>query len=181
MGAKHPALKPQHIDFIREQPVYFVSTAPDDGYINLSPKGLDSLHIIDETHLLWLNLTGSANETAAHLLENSRITLMFCAFEGEPLILRLYGHGEIVTPDNPLWESLLSHFPYSDGARQLIKMAIELVHTSCGFGVPLMQYQGQRQQLPRWIEKKGVDGIRAYQKKNNTISLNGKPTDISSD
>ena len=181
MGTKYPSLEPQHIEFIEKQPFFLVGTAPDEGYINLSPKGLDSLRIIDANHVHWLNLTGSANETAAHLLENSRLTMMFCAFTGDPLILRLYGHAQILTPSNPLWESSLSHFPLSAGARQIIAMHIELVHTSCGFGVPLMQYQGQREQLPRWIEKKGEAGIREYQKRNNTVSINGKPTDIQPD
>ncbi len=178
MGAKFDALKPKHIDFIEQQPLYFVSTAPDEGRINLSPKGMDSLRVISPTQVIWLNYTGSGNETAAHLLENSRMTIMFCSFSGNPLILRLYGHATLIKPGDDNWESTLHHFPDSKGARQVIDMKIELVHTSCGFGVPLMSYQGQREQLTQWIDKKGDEGIHAYQQRNNVVSLDGKPTDI---
>lgn len=178
MGKKYPAIELSHKTFIMEQKLFFVATAAADGRINLSPKGVDTLRVLGSNRVLWLNLTGSANETAAHLLESDRITLMFCAFEGKPLILRLYGHAQVVHPWQPEWEALAGHFPSLPGARQIIDMTVDLVHSSCGMGVPLFDYVGERDQLLQWAEKKGDDGIRAYQEAKNSISLDGKPTGI---
>lgn len=178
MGAKYNQLLQEHIEFIEKQPLYFVATAPDEGRINISPKGLDSLKVLDQNRVIWLNYTGSGNETAAHLIENGRTTIMFCSFEGNPLILRLYGQAKSLRPGDNGWEILIEQFDQTDGARQIIDMTVDLVHTSCGFGVPLMEYKGQRDGLPKWIEKKGEEGIIEYQLKNNVASLDGKPTDI---
>lgn len=179
MGAKYPHLKSQHQDFIAKQQLYFVATAPNEGWLNLSPKGIDSLRVLNENQVLWLNLTGSGNETAAHLLDDSRMTIMFCAFAGAPTILRLYGSARSIHPaDEREWSQWLPLFPQTNGARQLILLEIELVHTSCGFGVPLYEYQGQREELIKWAEKKGEEGVRDYWNKKNRISMDGKPTGL---
>ncbi len=181
MGKTYPEIDKKNQEFIQRQQMFFVATAPREGHLNLSPKGLESLRIINSNRVLWLNYTGSSNETAAHLREDDRMTLMFCAFEGDPKILRLYGHARTIHPRDDDWEGLLSHFPDTAGARQLIEMDVELVHTSCGFGVPLYRYEGQRSALPRWIEKKGEAGIARYWADRNVRSLDGKPTGIFED
>ncbi|MDH5654744.1 MAG: pyridoxamine 5'-phosphate oxidase family protein [Spirochaetia bacterium] len=174
MGEKYSALKPAHINFIENQKMFFVATAPQQGRINLSPKGLDTLRIINENRILWLNLTGSGNETAAHLAEDPRITIMFNAFEGNPLILRLYGTARSIHDDDQEWNHLITNFPDLPGKRQIIDVKIETVQTSCGFGVPLYEYKGQRNELIRWAEKKGDDGLIKYRKEKNMISMDGK-------
>ncbi len=176
MGQLFPALSDRHIEFIKQQRVYFVATAPKEGRINLSPKGLDSLRVLNSNRILWLNLTGSGNETAAHLLEDHRMTIMFCSFGEKPLILRTYGTASAIHPDESSWADLSSHFPRDAGARQLIELTVDLVHSSCGFGVPRMEFLGERDTLDEWIEKKGEDGIRQYWEEKNMISMDGKPT-----
>ncbi len=178
MGKTYLEISKKHQEFIQAQQMFFVATAPKGGHLNLSPKGMDSFRILNSNRVLWLNYTGSSNETAAHLLEDQRMTIMFCAFEGDPKILRLYGHSRAIHPRNSDWEKLLSHFPDTAGTRQLVEMEVELVHTSCGFGVPLYSYTGQRDALSNWIEKKGEDGIAQYWEDKNIQSLNGKPTGI---
>jgi hypothetical protein len=178
MGKKYPEINEKHQSFIKQQKMYFVATAPTEGRINLSPKGIDSLQVMSENRVVWLNLTGSGNETAAHLLEDNRMTIMFCAFEGDPKILRLYGHARAIHQRDSEWEELLALFPETNGARQLIDMQVELVHTSCGFGVPLYDFVGQREDLTRWIDKKGPEGIADYWQDRNAESLDGKPTGI---
>ena len=181
MGKTYLEISEKHQEFIQAQQMFFVATAPKGGHLNLSPKGLDTLRIINKNRVLWLNYTGSSNETAAHLLEDGRMTIMFCAFAGDPKILRLYGHARTVHPRDDDWGELLSHFPDTAGTRQLIEMNVELVHTSCGFGVPLYDYIGQRSTLGDWIEKKGEEGIAQYWEDKNIQSLNGKPTGIFED
>ncbi|MBC8519804.1 MAG: pyridoxamine 5'-phosphate oxidase family protein [Gammaproteobacteria bacterium] len=176
MGQLFSALKERHIEFIEQQHIYFVATAPKEGRINLSPKGLDSLRVLNNNRILWLNLTGSGNETAAHLLEDHRMTLMFCSFEEKPLILRAYGTASTIHPDEPSWDDLYSNFSQGNGARQLIDLKVDLVHSSCGFGVPRMEFLGKRETLDEWIEKKGEKGIRQYWEEKNMISMDGKPT-----
>lgn len=158
--------------------MFFVATAASDGHVNLSPKGLDSLRVIDPVTVAWLNVTGSGNETAAHLLEHPRMTLMFCAFDGKPLILRLYGEAKAVHPRDPEWEGLLAKFEDIPGSRQIFLLNIEFVQTSCGMAVPLYEYQGQRKQLTDWAEKSGKQGMREYWEKRNQRSIDGKPTCI---
>src|SRR5687767_3836347 len=145
--------------FIESQKVFFVATAPDEGKINLSPKGMDTFRVLSPTRVAWLNLTGSGNETAAHLLENGRITVMFCAFEGKPNILRLYGKGKSIHPRDPEWKDSIALFPRIAGERQIILIDIELVQNSCGFGVPIMEFKSEREDLRKWGENKGVEGI----------------------
>jgi hypothetical protein len=166
--------------FIHAQPLFFVASAPLDphGHVNLSPKGLDCFHILAPQQVAYLDLTGSGNETSAHLAENGRITFMFCAFAGPPRILRLYGQGRVVLPHTPAWKNLVAHFPDYPGMRQIIVAEITRVQTSCGFGVPLMDYVGQRDTATRWAAAKGEDGIAAYQREKNMISIDGLRTPL---
>ncbi|MEL6987628.1 MAG: pyridoxamine 5'-phosphate oxidase family protein [Bacteroidota bacterium] len=158
--------------------MFFVATADQDGRINLSPKGLDSLVVLDPSNVLWLNLTGSGNETAAHLLKVNRMTLMFCSFDEQPLILRLYGTSETFHNKDEEWSDLLSQFPNFLGARNIFKLNIDSVQTSCGFAVPEYTFKGQRSILKDWAEKKGDDGIKQYWKDKNVTSIDGLPTGI---
>ncbi len=165
--------------FIEAQQVFFVATGMAEGRINLSPKGLDSLRVVDERSVLWLNLSGSGNETATHLREDGRITLMFCAFEGRPKILRLYGTAKAWHPDEPRWAELRPQLPETPGARQVIEMQVESLQTSCGFGVPEYTFQGQREMLFDWAEKKEAgDGLEHYWQTKNHTSIDGHKTGI---
>lgn len=181
MAKIRPEITSDLAAFIRRQPLFFVASAPlaADGHINLSPKGLDCFEILDPLRVAYLDLTGSGNETAAHLLENGRITFMFCAFEGPPLILRLYGEGRIIPPTHPDWDGLRDRFPDHSGARHIIEARLSRVQTSCGFGVPFMDYRGQRDQLPRWAERKGEAGLERYREEKNARSIDGLPTGMS--
>lgn len=181
MAKLYPVLNKAHRAFIAQQHLFFVATAAPQGRINLSPKGGDSLRVLGPDRLIWLNLTGSGNETAAHLLADPRMTLMFCAFEGDPLILRLYGQAHPIHPGDSEWTALYGHFSPDPGARQIIDLQIQQVQTSCGFGVPLFDYRGERVLLRDWSEKKGADGIRDYWAKKNRTSLDGLPTGIPAD
>lgn len=178
MAQRYDELTQDHIAFIWQQQMYFVATAPAEGHVNLSPKGFDSLRVFDPKTVAWLNVTGSGNETAAHVLENGRMTIMFCAFEGKPVILRLYGKARVVHPRDAEWAGLLARFENIPGARQIFVLDIELVQTSCGMGVPLYDYRGQRSQLVEWAEKKGPEGVAEYWERKNQVSLDGKPTQI---
>ncbi|MET0027282.1 MAG: pyridoxamine 5'-phosphate oxidase family protein [Candidatus Thiodiazotropha sp.] len=179
MGKQYHEISDRHRDFILRQPMFFVATATRDSRINLSPKGLDSLRILDAKRVVWLNLTGSGNETAAHLAEDGRMTMMFCAFEGDPKILRLYGSATSHQQGSVEWDEHIGHFAPLPGARQIILMNVDLVQSSCGFGVPLFEYLGQRDALPAWSEKKGEAGIRDYWNTRNRRSIDGKDTDFS--
>lgn len=181
MAQRYPELTQELIHFIWQQQMFFVATAPAEGYVNLSPKGFDALRVLDSRTVAWLNVTGSGNETAAHVLENGRMTVMFCAFEGRPWILRLYGKARVVHTRDAEWEPLLEKFDNIAGARQVFVLDIELAQTSCGMGVPLYDYRGQRSQLVEWAEKKGPEGIAEYWEKKNTVSLDGRPTGIFED
>lgn len=167
--------------FIRAQPLFFVASAPlnAEGHVNVSPKGLDCFQILSPHRVAYLDLTGSGNETSAHLEENGRITFMFCAFSGPPRILRLYGQGQVVLPQTEAWNTYVPHFTLMPGARQIIVADIERVQTSCGFAVPLMDYVGQRDTLVRWAESRGEEGMVAYRHEKNMISIDGLPTPLS--
>ena len=178
MGKKTTQLSTRHIEFISNQKIFFVATAAPTGTINLSPKGLDSLRVLDPQKIVWLNLTGSGNETAAHLMKDARITLMFCAFEGPPQILRCYGQAKSCSPNTPLFKSHYGLFTPQLGARQIIEIRVDLVQTSCGFGVPLMDFKANRTALTDWSNKLGSEALVAYQKKKNSRSLDGFGTDI---
>lgn len=176
----HPEISQELQQWIAQQPLFFVASAPlaADGHVNLSPRGYDSLRILDSHTVAWLDLTGSGNETAAHLQENGRITLMFCAFQGDPQILRLYGRGETLLPGSTQWDELLPLFPAHAGARQIIRVSVERIQTSCGFGVPYMSLQGERSRLREWSEKKGDAGMAEYRERKNTTSIDGLPVDV---
>ena len=146
-----------------------------DGHINLSPRGYDCFRILDDHRVAWLDLTGSGNETAAHVQENGRITIMFCAFQGAPQILRLFGQGETVLPDSDNWSALRAQFPEMPGERQIITVDIERIQTSCGYSVPFMSFEGEREGLVEWADRKGEEGIQAYQQSHNTRSIDGLP------
>jgi hypothetical protein len=178
MGKRYTQLSHELQDFIEQQKIFFVGTAAADGRINISPKGMDTLRVLTPNRVVWLNLTGSGNETAAHLAEDDRITLMFCAFESNPVILRLYGHGKAFHPRDAEWKGLMELFPPIPGARQVVDVSIDLVQTSCGMGVPFFDFKTQRDQLNRWAERKGSAGIQEYWGQKNQVSLDGKPTGI---
>jgi len=164
--------------FIRAQHLYFVGTAGAQGHVNVSPKGMDSFRILDDTTVAWLNLTGSGNETAAHVLENGRMTVMFCSFDKQPLILRLYGQAAAVHPRDRRWSELSALFPGFTGARQVFVLSLDLVLTSCGYGVPYYKLEGERPTLAKWADSRGVEGIQEYWAQKNTTSLDGKDTGI---
>lgn len=165
-------------NFIARQPMFFVATAGREGRVNVSPKGLDTLQILSDTHIRWLNLSGSGNETAAHVRENGRMTLMFCAFEGVALILRVYGTATVTHPDDAGWTDLVGDFPELAGSRQIFDLQVTSVQTSCGTGVPLMDLVDQRgpNELVPYYADMGPDGVRAYWDRKNTHSIDGAPT-----
>ncbi len=175
-----PALTDKHIAFINEQQMYFVASAPlsGEGHINLSPKGADTLRVLSEREVAYLDLTGSGNETAAHIRENGRLTLMWCSFGASPLILRLYGKGRVVGKGTEEWERLYPKFEPKPGARQITVLEMEIGQTSCGYAVPLYTFERQRGTLEKWAENKGEDGVRAYQHDNNRVSMDGMETGI---
>lgn len=164
--------------FIEAQKIFFVATAPNCGRINLSPKGMDSFRVMSENRVLWLNVTGSGNETAAHLLENKRITIMFCSFEKVPNILRLYGKGKEIKPNDKGWEDVVSLFPETPGTRQIFDINIESAQTSCGMSIPFYEYKGERNDLNNWASEQGQEKIKEYWENRNQESIDGLPTDI---
>lgn len=180
MAKVFDSITPELQAFITAQPLFFVATAPlsATGHVNLSPKGLDSFRILSPNRVAYLDLTGSGNETSAHLLENGRITFMFCAFQGAPCILRLYGLGRVILSEAGEWADLHPLFSPIAGARQIIVADIDRVQTSCGLGVPLLEYQGPRSALVDWAEKKGEEGLTAYWQQKNLVSLDGLPTPL---
>jgi hypothetical protein len=163
-------------EFIEQQHVFFVGTAARDGRVNVSPKGLDSLRVLGPNRVAWLNLTGSGNETAAHLLDANRMTLMFCSFDRTPLILRLYGTATEVQPDQSEWAELAKHFPDLPGSRQIFDLAVDVIQKSCGYAVPRMTFDDDRDLLTTWASKRGPDGVRAYHQQKNLLSIDGFPT-----
>ncbi|RLA08064.1 MAG: pyridoxamine 5'-phosphate oxidase family protein [Gammaproteobacteria bacterium] len=178
MGKKYQELESRHIDFIKKQHMFFVATIGSNTTINISPKDTENFKIIDKNTCIWRNLTGSGNETAAHLQENNKMTIMFNSFDESPKILRLYGTATTYLSNSKQFKELDNHFIKDIGARQIFKMKINLVHISCGFGVPLYQYQGKRDLIESWTSKKGIDGIKQYQKDRNQTSLDNKKIKI---
>jgi hypothetical protein len=163
--------------WLAAQRVFFVATAPrsDAGHVNLSPKGLDSFAVLGPRRVAYLDLVGSGAETIAHLRENGRVTFLFCAFEGPPRIVRLHGRGDAVEPGDPDWDALAARFPAYPSARSIIRAELVRISDSCGYGVPLYRYEGERSQLGAWAERKGSEGLRAYQRERNRESLDGLP------
>jgi len=176
MGKKFPEIEDKQIQFIKEQHMFFVGSATADSRINISPKGMDSFRVIDKNRVVWLNVTGSGNETAAHMQSDDRMTIMFCSFEGKPKILRLYGTAKTVHMGDEGWNDLYALFDPLPGARQIFDMHVDLVHTSCGFGVPLYDFVADREMLNEWAERKErTVGIKQYWQDKNAVSLDGEP------
>lgn len=178
MGKKYKEISPRISRFIQSQKIFFTGTAMAEGRVNVSPKGMDCFRVLGPNRVMWLNLTGSGNETAAHLKSRNRITIMFCAFEGPPMILRLYGTAKVYHPGEEEYKAHIDLFPQIAGSRQLIEVTVDLVQTSCGMGVPLMDYREDRESLITWAEEKGEEGIREYWEQKNTVSLDGIPIEI---
>lgn len=169
--------------FIENQKVFFVATAAPDGRVNLSPKGADTLRILDDKTIRWLNLSGSGNETAGHIRQSNRITLMFCAFEGDALILRVYGSARVIHPRDPQWDEVVAGFPVLAGSRQVFDVDIDSVQTSCGTGVPIMTFSENRavSELVPYYEELGPDGVDAYWRKKNVQTIDGFQTGLFQD
>lgn len=178
MAEQFPELTDGLIRFINNQHIYFTGTARASGRVNVSPKGTDSLKVLSPRRIVWQNLTGSGNETASHLLENDRMTLMFCSFDKKPLILRVYGNAHAVHPRDAAWPEYVAQFPENPGTRQFFVLDIDLVQTSCGFAVPLMNHVADRDTLDNWAAEQGRDGIEAYWARKNALSLDGFETGI---
>jgi len=177
MGKCFDSLSSELQDWLARQKVFFVATAPlaATGHVNCSPKGGDTFRIIDEHEVAYLDLTGSGVETIAHLQENKRVVIMFCAFEGSPKIVRLHGMGEVVYPSHTDYPDLSRRFPSHEGARVIIRVRLNRISDSCGYGVPLFAFLSARDTLDRWAETKGAEGLSAYRNDKNRASIDGLP------
>ena len=177
MGKEHETINEGLCEWVEKQKLFFVSTAPlsGDGLVNCSPKGMNTFRILDPKTVAYLDLTGSGVETIAHLRENGRITIMFCAFEGSPNILRLYGKGQVFERGSSEYEANLEHFDELLGARAIIHIEVHRIIDSCGYSIPLYKFAGDRDILTKWSERKGQDGVDAYNQENNLKSLDGLP------
>jgi len=178
MGKRFAELSPQLIEFIKKQKLFFVGTAANKGRVNVSPKGMDTFRVLDQNKIIWLNLTGSGNETAAHLLQNKRMTIMFCSFEKKPMILRLYGDAQIFHHRDKKFQEYSGLFPDLSGKRQIIEMSVDLVQTSCGYAVPFMEFKEERKTLKTWADKKEDEKLKEYWLEKNTKSIDGFETKI---
>ncbi|MBX3479116.1 MAG: pyridoxamine 5'-phosphate oxidase family protein [Caulobacter sp.] len=181
MAKQFDRIGADHAAFIAKQHLFFTASATADSRVNLSPKGLDAFRVIDPNNVCWMDRTGSGNETAAHMRHDGRLTVMFCAFQGPPLILRLYGRGEILGRGTAAYDQLLAEAFAGEeppGARQIVRLAVDMVQTSCGFAVPLYDYQGERDSLTRWAESKGEEGLVAYRQEKNRVSIDGLDTGL---
>ena len=176
MARFYPALEARHRGFIAAQKMFFTASGTAESRLNLSPKGMDSLRVLSDTRVAYLDLTGSGNETAAHLKHDGRMTMMWCSFDTDPLILRLYGHGRAVRRQDAEWGGLRRQLPALPGERQVIVLDIESVQTSCGTAVPRYLYTGERDTLARWAGKKGAVGLLDYWREKNQVSIDGLPT-----
>ena len=181
MAKQFAAMEPVHREFISRQRIFFTASATPGSRVNVSPKDAAALRIVDERTVAWLDQTGSGSETAAHLLNDGRLTLMFCSFEGAPLILRLYGQGKSLVRGTAAYRELLAGLfdnQETPGSRQIVRLDVDLVITSCGYGVPLFDYQGERATLARWAEAKGEDGLEEYRRQKNAVSIDALPTGL---
>jgi hypothetical protein len=169
-------LTPELTEFIRAQPVFFVATAAPEGRINLSPKGMDTFRVLDEKRVAYLDLTGSGNETAAHLLHDGRITIMFCSFDKNAEIARIYGRGVVIRPSDERWRELIANFPILPGVRQVMEIRVESAMTSCGYAVPRMREMVARDTLENYWTKKGEQAKEDYWQKHNLRSIDGLQT-----
>jgi hypothetical protein len=177
MGKTYPTIDDSVRQFIQAQPVFFVGSAPLDpkGNVNVSPKGLDTLRILGALTVAYLDLTGSGIETVAHLKENGRIVLMFCSFQGPPKILRLYGRGRVVEPQQTEFPELATHFPEYGATRAIVVIEVSRIADSCGYGVPLLRHEGERDRLSAWAHKRGPEGLKNYRLEKNQKSIDGLP------
>lgn len=178
MGQQYSEISDKLQQFIRDQKIFFVGTATAESRVNISPKGMDSLKVLNENRVIWLNVTGSGNETAAHIQQDNRMTIMFTAFEGKPLVLRLYGKAKVIHINDSEWQALFSLFEPIAGSRQIFDLTVELVQTSCGMAVPIFNYVQERLQLKDWAIKKGDTGLKEYWQTKNQQSIDGIPTYI---
>ncbi len=180
MAKQFNGLEPEHQNFIKAQHIFFVGSAAESGRVNVSPKGGDDLRVLGPNRIVWRNLTGSGNETAGHLKRVNRMTIMWCAFTAKPLILRVYGQAQAVHPLYTDCTDIDALFAPHAGTRQYYDMTIDLVQTSCGYAVPLMEFKADRDTLDRWTTDRGPEGIKAYWQEKNTRTIDGFPTDIES-
>ena len=176
MATQYKKLNKEIKNFIEKQKIYFVSTTTKDGYINLSPKGMNSLKILDDNRVIWLNSTGSTNESSTNIQRDNRMTIMFCSFEEEALIVKLFGKAKVIHKNDKEWKELSELLPSIPGARQIFDINLELVITVCGSAVPFFEYQGEREDLNNYWNNAGDNGLKEYWKKKNQISLNGYET-----
>ena len=178
MAQQSSELAQEQINFIEAQKIFFVGTATETGRVNVSPKGMESFVVMSASRVIWLNTTGSGNETSAHVQHQPRMTILFCALEGSPMILRLYGTARVIHPAEEEWEELLGFFKPLPGARQIFDVRVDLVQSSCGMAIPFFEYAGERNELNEWAIEKGDEGIRQYWEKKNQTSVDGLPTHI---
>jgi hypothetical protein len=181
MAKQFSRIQDVHRNFIGRQRIFFTASAAEGTRVNISPRSTEALRLLDANTAIYLDRTGSGNETAAHLLSEGRLTIMFCAFEGPPVILRLYGKGRMIRRNSPEYQSLLETEYRGDeppGARQIIRLDIDLVQTSCGYAVPLFDYRDERPNLDRWAQAKGETGLDAYWREKNLTSMDGLPTGL---
>ncbi|WP_062060414.1 pyridoxamine 5'-phosphate oxidase family protein [Aquimarina longa] len=178
MAKQLTEITPELEKFILDQKLFFVGTAASEGRVNVSPKGMDTFRVIGPNKIVWLNLTGSGNETAAHLMKTNRMTIMFCSFEGKPLILRLYGSSKIHHKRDQGYYQYIDLFPKIIGSRQIIEMEVDLVQTSCGYAVPFMDFKEERGQLNSWAQKQGEERLENYRKEKNIKSIDGFETGL---
>lgn len=177
MGQVHETVKGELLEWIRKQTVFFVATAPlaESGHINCSPKGGDAFRVVDETTVAYQDYTGSGAETIAHIRENGRLVIMFCAFDGPPRIVRLYGQAEVILPAHPQYGMLAVLFPRNPGTRAIIRLHVTRVAESCGMSVPLLDFKSPRHDLDDWAEEKGNERLRDYRLRKNQRSIDGLP------
>jgi len=178
VGQQYSEISDKNIQFISEQKIFFVGTATKDSRVNISPKGMDSFKVLGPNRVIWLNVTGSGNETSAHIQNDNRMTIMFLAFDGNPNILRLYGQARVIHKNDAEWNDLSSHFTLLPGTRQIFDVSVDLVQNSCGMSVPLYSYAEDRNQLKDWAIKQGNDGLEEYWEKKNQKSIDGLETKI---
>ena len=178
MGKQFDEISDQHKKFIEEQHMFFTGSAAPTGRVNISPKGMDSLRVMGPNRVVWMNLTGSGNETAGHMLKDTRMTLMWCSFTTKPIILRCYGTAKTYHINDAGWDDLATLFPAHRSARQIYDVSVDLVQTSCGYTVPFMEFQSERDTMQKWVDGKSDEDLREYWRTRNGVTLDGAPTGI---